>query len=273
MCKDIVFNTGESQFELRQKYNPEGSLLRRAQMIMLDMLIYIDQVCKKQGIQYFLFGGNVLGAIRHGGFIPWDDDVDIALDMKNYKRLCDYLKSHPHPRYVLQDHDTDYGYCSFWSVLRDTKSEYFVDSNVHRARKFRGLQVDIFPISAGNIRFLYRVAFKISYLNAKYFVGQHSKIASLIYKIQNDFVHPLFQFISLLGGDKSIYMHSYGQGFPNKMVVSDIFPVSVIEFEGHQFSGPAKPERYLQAWYGNYKELPPIDKRNHHQATYAIYED
>ena len=71
---DIVFNTGETQSELRAKYNPEGSILRRAQMRMLDMLIYLDKVCKEQNIPYRIDGGNVLGAVRHGGFIPWDDD-------------------------------------------------------------------------------------------------------------------------------------------------------------------------------------------------------
>ena len=91
MTDNRVFNTGETQQQLREKYNPDGSPLRKAQMRMLDMLDYIDTVCREQGIAYRLDSGNVIGAVRHGGFIPWDDDIDIALSMSEYKRLCRYL--------------------------------------------------------------------------------------------------------------------------------------------------------------------------------------
>ena len=68
-----LFNTGETQETLRQDYNPDGSVLRRAQLRMLDMAIYLQETAKKIGIPLRLDGGNVLGALRHGGFIPWDE--------------------------------------------------------------------------------------------------------------------------------------------------------------------------------------------------------
>lgn len=159
---DIVFNTGETQAELRAKYNPEGSVLRRAQMRMLDMLLYFDQVCKEQKIPYRIDGGNVLGAVRHGGFIPWDDDVDVVIMRKDLHRLCDYLIKNPHPQYKLQTFETDYGYVGAWVVLRDTKSEYIQDSVVHNARKYRGLQIDIFPYENRVIKPLHKIAAKIT---------------------------------------------------------------------------------------------------------------
>ena len=110
------FNTGETNQELRDKYNPDNSILRKAQLRMLDMLIYIDNICKEQDIKYSLDGGNVLGAIRHGGFIPWDDDVDIILERKEYKRLCNYLLKNPHPQYVLQTPKTDPMFINHWNV-------------------------------------------------------------------------------------------------------------------------------------------------------------
>ena len=67
--------TDTLQNELRERYNPDGSILRKQQLRMLEMLQYIDFVCKKHNIRYWLCSGTLLGAVRHGGFIPWDDDV------------------------------------------------------------------------------------------------------------------------------------------------------------------------------------------------------
>ena len=69
----------EEQIKLRNRFNPEGSLLRQHQLRMLDILIEIDKICQKHNINYWIDGGTLLGAVRHGGFIPWDDDIDIAV--------------------------------------------------------------------------------------------------------------------------------------------------------------------------------------------------
>jgi lipopolysaccharide cholinephosphotransferase len=79
----IAFNTGETSEDLKAHFNPEGSTLKKAQDRMLDMLLYLDNVCKEQNVPYRIDAGNVLGAVRHGGFIPWDDDVDIVLLRRN----------------------------------------------------------------------------------------------------------------------------------------------------------------------------------------------
>ncbi|MCD8203323.1 MAG: LicD family protein, partial [Prevotella sp.] len=130
----MIYNTGETSEQLKAEYNPEGSILRKAQLRMLDMLIYFDEVCKKIGVDYRIDSGNVLGAVRHGGFIPWDDDMDVVVDLKDYKRLCNYMLEHPHSQYVLQCKKTDPEFYNFWNVLRDTKSEYIQDSRIHNIR-------------------------------------------------------------------------------------------------------------------------------------------
>ena len=69
--------------------------------IMLDILIYIDNICRKNNIKYSLIGGSLIGAIRHKGFIPWDDDIDIILDYKNYKRLLNILRKDKNELYEI----------------------------------------------------------------------------------------------------------------------------------------------------------------------------
>ena len=93
----------------------------------------------------------------------------MVVDYKDFKRLCDYLKAHPHPQFVLQDNDTDPGFYKEWACLRDLKSEnrshdnqQSADRRMHEAQKFRGLHVDIFPYEGNMIPWLQRLAAKLS---------------------------------------------------------------------------------------------------------------
>ena len=78
---------------LKERFNPEGSLLRRQQNRMTEMLVFIDGVCRKHNIKYWLCSGTLLGCIRHGGYIPWDDDLDIEMLREDYLKLLKVLPS------------------------------------------------------------------------------------------------------------------------------------------------------------------------------------
>ena len=82
-----------NQDELRARFNPDGSLLRRQQLRMLDILLEVDKICKKHDIRYWLSSGTLIGAMRHDGFIPWDDDLDIEMLRSDYVRLMKVLPS------------------------------------------------------------------------------------------------------------------------------------------------------------------------------------
>jgi lipopolysaccharide cholinephosphotransferase len=147
------------------KYNGEGTTLRKAQLRMLDILIEVDKIFRKHNIPYWLDFGTLLGAVRHGGFIPWDDDMDITVMRKDYKRLRKILQKELPEQFVFQDETTDKYYPVQFGKVKDRKSiiEEFPPLNKHV--KERGLFVDLFLVERGNASILCYCSGKINLRN------------------------------------------------------------------------------------------------------------
>ena len=120
--------------------------LRQCQLRQLDILKEIDRICQKHQISYWLDGGTLLGAVRHGGFIPWDDDIDIAMWKPDLERFTAVAQTELPETLFLQTPKTDPEVNSPIVKVRDLNSLYVEDSEDFRANYQKGLYVDIFPM-------------------------------------------------------------------------------------------------------------------------------
>ena len=100
----------ELQKKLRNKFNPDGSEMRQSQLKMLDILNVVDEICRRNNIEYWIGSGTLIGAVRHGGFIPWDDDIDIEILYSDRKRFIEACLRELPDKYKLQCNLTDNTY-------------------------------------------------------------------------------------------------------------------------------------------------------------------
>lgn len=261
--------------ELKARFNPEGSPLRRQQLVVLEILKVFDWICNKHKIPYFLYYGTLLGAIRHDGFIPWDDDLDVAVMRKDYKRLMKILPEELPEHIVLQSNDTDRNYFYFFAKLRDKRS--FVDEgNYDRVFKERGIFIDIFPIDRTR-RWLHMLSeplhghcFKIL-RTGKNDKASMRKVRAITW-FNRHVSFPVLRFVARMTGGK-IIMCDYGIPLSAEQELNDLFPTTTHLFEGSLFSVPADSHIVLQHLYGDYMQLPDLEHLTPHVQKLEFYDD
>jgi len=256
--------------DLQQEYNPDGSELRTLQMKMFDILVTVTDICDKHNIPYWLSGGTLLGAIRHGGFIPWDDDIDIELLLPDYKQLLKILeKELPNDLYLQTPKEK--GYRLLFSKVRDRYSA--VDSQEENMSPYneKGLFIDIFPEERSYkwlksfVDFFYGRAFRRlkrgrPFHSLKYFIEYSISLFLYPTGLLSKYIA---RGICAITKPNNI-LHSYGIGNTTNHNARYMFPTSTVTFEGKAFSAPKDPNKYLTMQYGDYMKIPPKDKRAIH---------
>lgn len=267
--------TPELALKLKSNYNPDGSILRNCQLRMLEELIWFDSLMRKNHIPYWLDGGTLLGAVRHGGFIPWDDDIDVCIPSKYRTKVRKIFFAEKHPQFVLQCKKTDpYIYAS-WDVLRDKKSQYIElndnpDGILHNLKRYQGLQVDIFPLSNKVNNFLKEILGRYNlahYLIIHYGTSLFVKrIANIVFSIQKS----LWAIASFITPSKKTWTYDYGISWKSQWDNDTIFPLTDIEFEGQHFFAPHNVDIYLKTSYGDYMNLPDSIEQ-HNVSSYRLF--
>lgn len=248
--------------------------------IELNLLLKLDQICKKNGLNYFLCGGTLLGAIRHKGFIPWDDDIDVLMPRADFEKLLELEK--------IQDR-TEVEQIVSW---KSGKSLYpfikLINTNTVLKEKYlsekftTGIWIDVFPLDGmpdddrAIARKFKQIKFYKTILLTAY--SEMGKGTSWIAAMAKVILIPLCRHLNTqkicdklnaLSKEYSIEDSPYVGGFlwgygpQEKMPKTFLEPVEV-GFEGYKFPAPKCWDFYLKQLYGDYMKLPPEEKRVSH---------
>ncbi|MDE6114983.1 MAG: LicD family protein [Muribaculum sp.] len=255
---------------LRERFSPDGSLLRRHQLKLLEMLRFIDEVCRNNDIPYWLSSGTLIGAMRHGGFIPWDDDVDVEMLAADFPRFREAVERVADPRYVVQTTATDPEFLFAFGKLRDLGSLVEESNGLDALLKYRGCYIDVFTIAPSSSRRLHRLGCKLVGTELKWRVKSPRSLRSrLLRGVLHGIVFPVMSAVSRVGaGDRM--RHVIPSFFSAERRLPELLPVSEVSFEGYTFKAPADPDAYLRRIYGDYMRLPDPDKIQVHASRISL---
>ncbi len=263
------------------------STLRESQLLMLQGLIEIDRICKKNSIPYWLDAGTLLGAVRHTGFIPWDDDIDICMTRTDYEHFLRAAEAELNTdRFFLQTEKTDPEYiainipCKIRLNNTQITEDYEVAHECYSPGAHHGVFVDVFPYDKYSQNKFVRYMERSLSIPYRLFVLSHFKNLNSIKWIlsrcsavvlNRSVLNYLRMFYTkAINSKKHHYVYGAGCETPFSRAYfehDEIFPTGKITFEGHQFSCPNKVHIYLVKMFGENYMTPPDEKKQHGTLT------
>ena len=250
--------------------------LRRLQLTQLEILKVIDSFCNEHGLHYSLYAGTLLGAVRHQGFIPWDDDLDICMARDEYNRFIELWKKSGPKGYIIQNKEIDRKFSqSFTKIRKDHTS--FLQKGENKGDYHQGIFVDVFPIDRmpnGKFQRAFFVwnCLKYQILTREFVPPKGSavqKIISILILILNPSFCRMSQRQKLL---KKICYYNQEKNFST--VAIEILKTIVVplpsnfmtdfvqmKFEDAEFMCSAESKAYLERKFGDYMSLPPEEER------------
>lgn len=263
---------------MSKKITLTANQLRNVQLLELEMLVEVDRICRKNKITYTLDGGTLLGAVRHKGFIPWDDDADIVFSRHEYARFYRACKKDLDTnRFFLQEYRTDPFYRWGYAKLRRKGTEY-IRVNQEHLRHRTGVCIDLFAVdNVPDNYVLRRIYHFINFCIRKILYSEVGKKSE-----KNFFMRQWYQQLSKIPRDPLFWISNHLAAICNQtkteLVIHTMcpnpgpeckygMPASCydnyidMEFEGMKFMALSDYDRFLRLSYGNYMQLPPVEKR------------
>jgi lipopolysaccharide cholinephosphotransferase len=229
-------------------------------MELLKMLRVVADICDANGIEWWLSSGTLLGAARHKGFIPWDDDLDIVLLKKDCKRLERILENLDSEEYVYHSIRTDVDYVNTFGKFRKREGRVSSANRRYDYYKWRGIGFDIFAIEKTNY-FAARIA-TVVYNNLQHITSYirwgwvRKPMIRLVQGYCFGILNPILRLVGLIN-PRGEYHYSLGIGWAKStFFLDDTFPLSTTEFEGVEMPVPKNMDAYLSRIYGNWREIP-----------------
>jgi len=250
---------------------------------ILQILLSVDRVCREHNIRYYCWAGTMLGAVRHHGFIPWDDDMDICMPRPDYDRFMQHAREWlPEPLEALSI-ETSADFPGTFGKIVDSSTTLIERGH---SDYVAGIYIDVFPIDGitGNrlgqrlATTRYKLLDKLFYfLHRDPYKHGHGPSAWPILLIQRLFTHEWVRRQLRAANlsydyERSVYVLDYDDGFRGVIPKSLLGKPQPVEFDGHLLMGLEHPDEYLRQKYGeDYMVVPPHDKQRQHDFYYLDY--
>lgn len=259
--------------------------------ILVEILKYINDICIENDIKYSLTGGSLIGAIRHEGIIPWDDDIDIILTHNEYVKLINVLSKINNKRYKILTHEINDSYFYPFAKLVDTKT-ILHEKNIKNIDDY-GVYVDIFEYNCfPNNKIISKLHYNKIFFY-KYLIGRYATINKSSIKISKKIMHFFIDcLVKHIGITKIIQKYKqlnnkYNSKNTNYLVGNwcayginkelqlkkNMDKYKIVKFENIEAMIFENYDEILKTTFGNYMELPPIEKRITHHNTEIYWKD
>ena len=259
--------------------------LAEVQQVEVSIIKDIDALCKKHGLRYFLYCGTLLGCVRHEGFIPWDDDADLAMPLSDYKRFRKIALEEMSDRYIISDIHTDkYAQVPWLKVCRRGTAYY--DGDIEDGPYNKEIWVDIYPMLGAYEGLAGKLQTEAIFFQRTLTGGDLRKAEKYKHAVHHV---RIWRFVDLLPKPLLRFMNHIIEGlfwadpekhrmcstvdaarFIGKYIYRDWDDQIEGNFEGCRFSIPKEYDRFLRTMYGDYMKLPPAEKQVNHFVENAV---
>ncbi len=262
----------ENIHELEQKYDciiPEKRL--KVQAVQMRLWDKLDEICRKYDLRYYFFWGALLGAVRHHGFIPWDDDIDVVMPRKDYDKLCEIASQEiNYPYFLLSKETVGDGFYPHMRLIDETTTSTFAPK-MDFVKNHQGIAIDIVPLDGVPSGRMQRIIKSVK-LISDYVLAGHAILPSSEMSFKGKMMKPLGKLYCLNRSGKSCaerterikastdwddseyiaeggHFHLFKKG--------DFAETIYLDFEGRKAPAPNGYENILTELYGDYMQLPP----------------